>query len=118
MVDYVDVVAIHRVGPLLHSYPREMKKTLLAWAKCDDLWKRRSAIIAQVSFKKATDPGLLARLIEPSLQRKEFWLRKAIGWALRAYAWHEPRWVVRYVKDRENELSPLSVREALKNVRS
>jgi 3-methyladenine DNA glycosylase AlkD len=114
--DYVDVLAIRRVGPLLEAYPREMKKTLLAWSRGDDLWKRRSAIIAQVGFKKTTDSELLARFIAPSLARKEFWLRKAIGWALRAYAWHEPDWVVRYVKEHEGELSPLSVREALKNV--
>jgi 3-methyladenine DNA glycosylase AlkD len=93
-----------------------MKKTLLVWSRCDDVWKRRSAIIAQVAFKRETDPDLLARFIAPSISRKEFWLRKAIGWALRAYAWHEPRWVVRYVNAHKDELSPLSVREALKNV--
>jgi 3-methyladenine DNA glycosylase AlkD len=116
--DYVDVLAIRRVGPLLGAYPREMKKTLTAWSRGDDLWKRRSAIIAQVGFKQTTDPDLLARYIAPSLGRKEFWLRKAIGWALRAYAWHEPDWVVRYVREHGGELSPLSVREALKNVGS
>jgi 3-methyladenine DNA glycosylase AlkD len=113
--DYVDVVAIHRVGPLLAAHPRPMKKTLLAWAKGDDVWKRRSAIIAQVAFKKDTDTALLEAAIAPSIERKEFWLRKGIGWALRAYAWHEPRWVARYVKAHP-ELSGLSRREALKNL--
>ncbi len=113
--DLVDVVAIHRVGPLLASYPRQMKKTVLAWAKGDDLWKRRSAIIAQVAFKKATDTALLEATVAPSIERKEFWLRKAIGWALRSYAYQDPRWVARYVKAHP-ELSGLSRREALKNV--
>jgi 3-methyladenine DNA glycosylase AlkD len=113
--DYVDDVAAHRVGPLLEAYPRPMKRTLLAWAKGDDLWKRRSAIIAQVLRKKGTDTELLYACIAPSLGRKEFWLRKAIGWALRAYAWHDAAEVARYVKAHEEELSGLSKREALKN---
>lgn len=114
--DTVDEVATHRVGPLLAAFPAPMKKTLRAWAAGDDMWKRRSAIIAQVSFKKSTDTKLLEACIAPSIDRKEFWLRKAIGWALRAYAWHEPRWVVKYVEAHEGALSGLSRREALKNV--
>jgi 3-methyladenine DNA glycosylase AlkD len=114
--DYVDDVATHRVGPLLRAHPGPMKKLMRAWARGDDMWKRRTAIIAQVGFKTETDTDLLAACIAPSLQRTEFWLRKAIGWSLRAYAWHEPKWVVRYVKEHETELSGLSKREALKNV--
>lgn len=114
--DLVDGVATHRIGDLLRAYPREMKKLLLAWSKCDDIWKRRTAILAQVRFKSATDTRFLYACIEPSLARKEFWLRKAIGWALRSYAWHDPREVARYVKENEARLSGLSKREALKNV--
>jgi 3-methyladenine DNA glycosylase AlkD len=115
--DLVDAVAVHRIGPILRAYPREMKKLLLAWSKGDDLWKRRSAILAQVAFKKDTDTRLLYACIEPSLARREFWLRKAIGWALRAYAWHAPGEVARYVRENEARLSGLSKREALKNVK-
>jgi 3-methyladenine DNA glycosylase AlkD len=114
--DYVDVLAIRRVGDLLlRAHPREMRKTLLGWAKDDDIWRRRSAIISQVAFKEDTDLELLERCIAPSLGRKEFWLRKAIGWALRQYAWTDPAWTRRYVKAHEAELSGLSKREALKN---
>jgi 3-methyladenine DNA glycosylase AlkD len=116
--DFVDDVASHRVGPLLRAYPREMKKTLLAWARGDDMWKRRAAIIAQVSFKEATDTALLYACIRPSLGRKEPWLRKAIGWALREHAWHDPREIARYVREHEGRLSPLSKREALKHLAS
>jgi len=115
--DFVDAVAVHRIGPILRQCPREMKKLLLAWSKGDDIWKRRSAIIAQVAFKKDTDTRLLYACIEPSLLRREFWLRKAIGWALRAYAWHAPEEVARYVRENESRLSGLSRREALKNVK-
>jgi 3-methyladenine DNA glycosylase AlkD len=113
--DYVDDIAEHRIGPLLQKYPRPMNRTLLAWARCDDIWKRRSAILAQVTFKKETDVKLLYACIAPSLGRREFWLRKAIGWALRAYAWHAPREITRYVAEHAHELSPLSKREALRH---
>ena len=116
--DYVDVVAIHRIGEfLLRDFPRRMKKEMLRWSEDEDLWKRRSAILSQITFKKDTDLDLLYACIEPSLSSKEFFLRKAIGWALRQYAWTNPREVERYVKAHERELSPLSKREALKNLR-
>jgi len=114
--DYVDEVAVHRLGPILASHPAHLGRELLAWAGGDDLWKRRSAIIAQVARKKDTDLYLLYACIEPSLSRGEFWLRKAIGWALRAYAWHDPGEVKRYVAAKGDALSGLSRREALKNV--
>jgi 3-methyladenine DNA glycosylase AlkD len=114
--DYVDAIAGHRLGTLLRRFPREMRKEMLAWSQSDDLWKRRSAILCQLTFKKDTDLELLYAAIEPALASKEFFLRKAIGWALRQHAWTDPREVRRYVRAHETELSPLSRREALKNV--
>ena len=111
--DYVDAIAGHRLGRLLRRFPREMRKQMLAWSRSDDLWKRRSAILCQLTFKKDTDLELLYAAIEPALASKEFFLRKAIGWALRQYAWTDPREVRRYVREHEKELSPLSKREAL-----
>ncbi|GEM_PF-66729 len=113
--DFVDELAIHRVGPLLRSYTGPMRRRLLAWSRCDDLWKRRSAILAQIAFKEKTDLDLLFRCIEPALPSREFFLRKAIGWSLRQLSAVRPREVVRYVKEHEAELSPLSRREALRN---
>ncbi len=113
--DLVDWVASHRVGPLVRAHPR-LKRTMRAWARDRDLWKRRTAIIHQLGFKAETDTGLLVAAIEPSLDRKEFFLRKAIGWALREYAKTDPAWVVAYVEEHRERLSPLSQREALKNV--
>lgn len=114
--DYVDELAIHRVGPLLAAFPEPMRRTLLAWSEGEDMWRRRTAIIAQNAFKTETDLDLLYACIEPSLGSKEFFLRKAIGWALRQYAWTDPREVARYVERMADRLSPLSRREALKNV--
>ncbi len=114
--DYVDDVATHRLPVLLRRHPAEMRRAMLAWSVDDDLWKRRASILSQLPLKRETDVDLLARCIEPSLGRGEFWLRKAIGWALRHYARTDPEWVRRYVREHDAGLSPLSKREALKHV--
>lgn len=114
--DIVDELASHRVGAILASHPAPMKKLLRAWSTSDDLWKRRTSILAQLRFKQKTDLDFLYACIEPSLASKEFFLRKAIGWSLRQYAWTDPDEIVRYVRSKARELSPLSKREALKNV--
>jgi len=114
--DIVDGVAKHRLGLLLQEHPRPMRRAMLAWSRDDDMWKRRASILCQLKFKADTDLELLYACIEPSLSSKEFFLRKAIGWALRQYAWTDPREVQRYVRDHDAELSGLSRREALKNL--
>ncbi len=113
--DFVDSIASNRLGPLLRFYPARMRKEMLKWSRGKDLWKRRSSILCQLGFKGETDLDLLYTCIEPSLSSKEFFLQKAIGWALRQYAWTEPREVARYVRLHEKDLSALSKREALKN---
>jgi 3-methyladenine DNA glycosylase AlkD len=114
--DYVDSIASHRLGELLRLYPAKMRGVLRKWAKSDDMWKRRSAILAQLGFKADTDLALLYDCIRPSIREKEFFLRKAIGWALRQFAKTDAKEVRRYVAEHEAHLSPLSRREALKNV--
>jgi 3-methyladenine DNA glycosylase AlkD len=114
--DYVDTIASHRLGELLRRYPKKLRGILREWAVSDDLWKRRSAILAQLGFKADTDLKLLYDCMLPSLDRPEFFLRKAIGWALRQHAWTDPKEVIRFVKAHEKRLSPLSKREALKNI--
>lgn len=114
--DYVDTIAARRVGPLLKRYPDPMKGIMLAWSRSDDIWKRRTSILCQLAFKAETDLELLYACIEPSLSSREFFLRKGIGWALRQYAWTDPAEIVRYVRAHEDALSPLSKREALKNI--
>jgi 3-methyladenine DNA glycosylase AlkD len=114
--DYVDYLAKNRVGTLLRRFPRPMRKAMLAWSRDDDVWKRRTSILCQLAFKEDTDLDLLYACIAPSLASREFFLRKAIGWALRQYAWTDPREVKRYVRENGHRLSGLSRREALKNV--
>jgi 3-methyladenine DNA glycosylase AlkD len=112
--DYVDDVATHRLPVLLRHHREEMTREMLAWSRGDDLWKRRAAILCQLPLKAQTDLELLRRCIEPALDSREFFLRKAIGWALRQYARTDPGWVVAYVQEHAARLRPLSKREALK----
>ncbi len=113
--DHVDGMA-HHVGNLLRTYPDQVRPVMRMWSTDKDLWKRRVSIICQISFKKDTDLDLLYANIEPNLAERNFFIRKAIGWALRAYAWTNPQEVERYVAANEERLSGLSRREALKNV--
>jgi 3-methyladenine DNA glycosylase AlkD len=114
--DFVDPIAKDRLGPLLDKYPEIMREKMLEWAEDAHLWKRRSAILCQLGFKKNTDISFLHACMEPSFASKEFFLQKAIGWALRQYAWSNTRAVQKYVKQHGSKLSALSVREALKNI--
>ena len=114
--DYVDSIATRLVGDLLARHPREMKRHMRAWSRGGDVWKRRTAILCQLSFKGATDVRLLHACIEPSIERPEFFLRKAVGWALRDYARTDPIGVADYVAANAERLSTLSKREALRNL--
>jgi 3-methyladenine DNA glycosylase AlkD len=115
--DYVDDIASHRIGPILRDHPAPMRRKMLFWSKSTNLWKRRTSIICQLSFKAETDLDLLYACIEPSLGSREFFLQKAIGWALRQYAWTDPSAIQQYVQLNRSRLSPLSCREALKNIK-
>lgn len=114
--DVVDALAAHQLSAILRAEPRPMRRAMLAWSRDANMWKRRSAILCQLPFKAETDLALLYACIEPSLGDKDFFLRKAIGWALRAYAWTDPDEIVRWVEKNRARLSPLSIKEALKNV--
>ena len=113
--DYVDAIAGRGVGAMLAGHPRPMKAVLRGWAKHDDIWKRRTAILAQLRAKGATDTALLADVIRPSVGHPEFFLRKGIGWALREYSKTNPAWVTAFVETHAG-LSQLSRREALKHL--
>ena len=113
--DVVDWLAVHRMGGLLMSHRTEVAPILRAWSMGDDLWKRRSAILSQNRHKAATDVDLLFAQIAPSIGSTEFFLRKAIGWALRELAKTNEAVVVAYVTAHKDALSGLSKREALKH---
>ncbi len=113
--DYVDEIATHRLRELLERYPRGMSRRMRSWSRDPDMWKRRSSIICQINRKTETDLDLLFDCIEPNLSHGDFFIRKAIGWALRDLAWVDLETVEAYVREHHDQLSPLSRREALKN---
>jgi 3-methyladenine DNA glycosylase AlkD len=112
--DFVDEVAAGMLGELLDRDGAALAPALRAWAYDDVMWRRRAAIVSQVRRKERTDFALLYDCIEPNRGEREFFLRKGIGWALRAYAWIDPDEIERYCET--HELSPLSRREALRNI--
>ncbi|MEV4151178.1 DNA alkylation repair protein [Amycolatopsis sp. NPDC049691] len=113
--DYVDELAIRRIGPILRADRARVTPVMLSWAADANLWRRRTAIICQIGAKDDTDTDLLTRTIEPAIAEPEFFLRKGIGWALREYAKTAPDWVRSFVDDHPG-LSGLSRREALKHI--
>ena len=76
--DYVDGVAGRAIGTMLAARPQPTK-TLRGWARSDNVWKRRTAILAQLRSRQATDRKLPADVIEPSIGEREYFLRKASG---------------------------------------
>ena len=96
--DYVDPLATHRLSALVKRAPQPMAAAMREWSRSDNLWKRRSAILCQLPLKADTDLALLQECIAPALTSREFFLRKAIGWALRQYARTSPQWVLDYVQ--------------------
>ncbi|MEO6412987.1 MAG: DNA alkylation repair protein [Pedococcus sp.] len=114
--DHVDELGSNRIGPILLSHNEIMTPIVRGWATDDDLWLRRTAIISQLTFKEQTDLALLREAIEPNLADPSFWIRKAIGWAVRQYARTDPDWVRATVAEYGERLSGLSRREALKHL--
>ena len=118
--DYVDALASRHVGGILASYRDVVTARMLAWSESDDLWLRRTAILSQLHHRDATDLGLLRRVVRANLEGSrfghEFFVRKAIGWALRQHARTDPDWVRAFVEEHDDRLSGLSRREALKHL--
>ena len=114
--DLVDSIAIHLVGQVLLNQRKQTTAKVAAWIDDPDLWLRRSSIIGQIGHKEATDTDLLFGACFRRMHEKEFFIRKAIGWALRDYAKTNPSEVRRFALAHRSELSGLSFREATKHL--
>jgi 3-methyladenine DNA glycosylase AlkD len=110
--DTVDTISANAVGAHFRRYPTVRARTLVKWRKSGNFWLRRAAILFQLNYKGDTDFGLMCEIIRENLDSKEFFINKAIGWALRQYTRIDPQSVRRFVA--ETPLNPLSAREALK----
>lgn len=113
--DTVDSLAAWTVGPMVAAHP-ELAAVMDQWIDDDNLWLNRTAIIHQLSYKERTDAERLFRYCRQRADHGDFFVRKAIGWALRQYARVDPDAVRRFVADNEAVLSGLSKREALKHL--
>lgn len=112
--DTVDVLATKLAGEILRRDPDHLVPATTRWLDSENFWLQRTAILCQLKWKDKTDRVVLSRAIERTRDSSEFFLRKAIGWALREYAKTDPEWVRGFVG--RTELSPLSRREALKHL--
>lgn len=113
--DLVDEIAIHLVGVAALAEPAVVRSAMDGWIVDPDMWIRRTAIIFQNRHRLKTDESRLFRFCLERAHEKEFFIRKAIGWALRDYAKTNPEAVRAFVEENRERLSGLSIREALKH---
>lgn len=111
--DTVDAIASSLVGSIVRRHP-ETLSVMDAWIEDENLWVRRTAILHQLSFKGETDETRLFTYCRRCANEREFFIAKAIGWALRQYARTAPDRVMRFLE--ETKLQALSVREASKHL--
>lgn len=114
--DLVDEVAGHLVGRVVRADRERMRSVLEGWIDHSDMWLRRAAILSQLGHKDKTDWPMLSGFCLRRAHEKEFFIRKAIGWALREYARVEPERVREFAETNQNLLSGLSYREATKHL--
>jgi 3-methyladenine DNA glycosylase AlkD len=112
--DLVDTIAANLVGGVLRKDAEKMAPVLERWLTSDDLWLRRTVIISQLKSKNQTDTDLLFDACQRTAHETEFFIRKAIGWALREHSKTDPESVRRFVDQQRTELSGISLREATK----
>lgn len=114
--DVLDPLATRLLGDALAGSPALRRGYVEVWRTSEHLWTRRAAVLVQLHHGAGTDTDLLAGTIELLAGEREFFIRKAIGWALRQYARTDPDWVRIFVSQRGETLSALSRREASKHL--
>jgi len=111
--DTVDTIASHMAGAMVFNYP-ETVTIMDEWIDHENMWIRRTAILHQLNFKDRTDPKRLFDYCKKRMNEPDFFIRKAVGWALRQYSYVDASAVIQFVKIYESEMSTLSKSEALK----
>lgn len=110
--DTVDGLAGNITGTLCAKFPEIVENQMLSWADSGNMWLVRTAIIFQLKYKEKTDTEVLSRVIEKNSNTKEFFINKAIGWALREYSKTNKAWVRTFIEN--HPLPALSIREGSK----
>ena len=108
-VDILDKV----IGSIVYNN-KNLNPIILEWSKDDNIWLRRVAIDHQLLRKENTDEQLLEKILINNLNHKEFFVNKAIGWALRDYSKTNPQWVRNFIEVHKENMASLSIREASK----
>ena len=109
--DSVDSIA-PLAGELAKKYPELINENINQWSVDDNFWLKRTSILFQLKYKDQTNEALLYDYIVKNADSKEFFIQKAIGWALREYSKTNPVSVKEFIRD--NQLAPLSIREGSK----
>jgi 3-methyladenine DNA glycosylase AlkD len=112
--DSVDTIAKNILGQYLIEHPLETEKVIGHFSNSENMWLNRTALLFQLGFKQKTNFDLLKSECEKHKNSNEFFIQKAIGWALREYAKTNPQELKNYVAN--TNLKPLSTKEALKNI--
>ena len=112
-IDFLDRL----VGSIIARFP-ETKEIILSWSCDEDIWLRRLAIDHQLLRKEETDTELLEKILVNNLGQTEFFINKAIGWALRDYSKTNPDWVKDFIERHRVEMAALSIREGSKYISS
>ena len=112
--DTVDFIAKQILGNYLTMFPEMVEKTITRFSNVDNMWLNRSAIIFQLGYKHNTNEELLFKQCMAHKESNEFFIQKAIGWALREYGKTNPQSVLNFVNS--TSLKPLSHREAIRNI--
>ncbi|MGD2034819.1 MAG: DNA alkylation repair protein [Bacteroidales bacterium] len=112
--DTVDALSSWIIGTYFRLYPGTVRHVTGRWIKSDNIWLQRTCLIFQLKYKEKTDTGLLEEYIGYLAHKKEFFIRKAIGWILREYSKTDKQWVRDFLAS--VNLSPLSVKEASKYI--
>ena len=113
--DSVDTISAHLLGSYLQKFPEKTYTIINDFSNSDNMWLQRSTLIFQLLYKNKVNEELLFALCEKFSFSKEFFIQKAIGWALRNYAKVNPTAVLSFVN--MQNLKPLSIREALKHIK-
>jgi len=112
--DVVDVLGPQIMGPYFLKFPSQRAYWIQRWMASGNFWLQRVCLVFQLNYKGKTDRDLLADVIIQLAGSKEFFIQKAIGWALRQFARYDADWVRDFVAT--NSLAPLSKREAMKHI--
>lgn len=112
--DTIDMLAQNPVAKIATEYPEVIPESITNWALGDEMWLQRSAILFQLKYKDQTDEKLLYKYIIQNANSTEFFIQKAIGWALREYSKTNSESVEQFIM--ENHLAKLSIREGSKYI--